>query len=289
MVMIRTDQLPRFVLRSAARARQAGLACFDPIDWLSRAVNGKCDFPSVSLRRHVGPLRGYEASAMEVITALKLLCNLKSNHRILDIGCGSGKLAIFLREFLAAGGGEYYGEDLHKPSIEWARRHLENSHVHFRHMNVKNSNYNPRGSVRPQEYVFDYGKPFDIMVLNSVFTHMLERETESYLSQIGNLLGNDGTAYMTFFLLNEWQNKLEAEGRNKIEFLHGSNTCRHQYKNNPYAAVAYDEAFVLRLLRKYGLEMPIPIIPGTWSGSDRGTFFQEVVIVRKSKPGNSQR
>lgn len=59
-----------------------------PLDYVSRIINGKGDFPPLHLRRHVGPLRTFEASGAEFMGYLRLLTGLQPNESILDIGCG---------------------------------------------------------------------------------------------------------------------------------------------------------------------------------------------------------
>jgi 2-polyprenyl-3-methyl-5-hydroxy-6-metoxy-1,4-benzoquinol methylase len=75
-----------------------------PLDYVSRLVNGKADFPPLHLRRHVGPLRTFEASGSEFMSYLRLLVDLQPNESILDIGCGCGLMALYLRDYLDSRG-----------------------------------------------------------------------------------------------------------------------------------------------------------------------------------------
>jgi hypothetical protein len=77
--------------------RHLGLLALSPLDYLSRPLNNKTDFPPLHLRRYVGPLRSFESSGAEFMSYLRLLASLRPDERILDIGCGFGLMAPISR------------------------------------------------------------------------------------------------------------------------------------------------------------------------------------------------
>lgn len=255
-----------------------------PFDYACRLVNGKADFPPLHLRRHVGPLRTFEASGAEFMSYLRLLVEIQPSERILDIGCGCGLMALHLKEYLDKQG-SYVGVDLHGPSINWCRRHVGRKHQNFefKHIDVQSFAYNPRGEIKGDSYVFPYdSKSFDVVLLKSVFTHMRPAEIENYLTELARLLKVNGRCLATFFLLNHKQGELAAEDRNVLKFSFGIEEWRYVYEHSPESASAYDEDYILNLLEKHGLKLSAPIYYGQWSGRPDGLSFQDMLVIESA-------
>lgn len=255
----------------------------EPLDYIVRLINGKDDFPPIYLRRHVGPLRSFETSGTEFMIYLRLIAKLKPGERILDIGCGCGLVALYLKKYI---GPEclYMGVDVHQPSISWCQRNItpKDPHFVFDHLDVHNEMYNPRGRQRAENFNFPLtNNGFDIVLLKSVFTHMRPNEVENYLKEISRLLSDNGRCLATFFLLNQTQEKLRQEGLNKLDFRYGDDKWRYIRKTSPESAIAYNEDFFQEMLDRCGLIIAEPIIYGTWSGSGLGVSFQDMLLLRK--------
>jgi ubiquinone/menaquinone biosynthesis C-methylase UbiE len=172
------------------------------------------------------------------------------NERILDVGCGCGLMAIYLSEYLCSSG-RYVGVDINKPSIRFCQKSIATRHPNFTfiHIDIKNNLYNPGGKLAAENCSFPFNdRSFDMILLKSVFTHMLPKEVDNYLKEISRLLSYNGRCLATFFLLNEKQKELEENGANKIIFRFGDKNWRYAYKQCPEAAVAYAETYLLELL-----------------------------------------
>lgn len=257
---------------------------FTPFDYACRLVNGKADFPPLRLRRHVGPLRTFEASGAEFMSYLQLLVGIQPSERILDVGCGCGLMALHLKEYLDKHG-SYVGVDLHAPSINWCRKHIGSEHTNFEFklIDVQSLAYNPRGEVKGESFVFPYDlESFDVVLLKSVFTHMRPAEVENYLREVARMLKGNGRCLATFFLLNQTQRTLAAEDRNVLKFSFGTEEWRYVYEHSPESASAYDEAYILNLLEKYGLRLKAPIYYGQWSGRKDGVSFQDMLVIERA-------
>jgi SAM-dependent methyltransferase len=103
------------------------------------------------------------------------LANLQRTDKVLDVGCGIGRMAIPLTKYLSKEGG-YWGFDIVKSGIDWCQSHISPrfNNFHFQHSDVYNSHYNPTGKVRAQNFRFPFNEEsFDFVFLTSVFTHML--------------------------------------------------------------------------------------------------------------------
>ena len=255
----------------------------EPLDYTIRLINGKGDFPPIYLRRHVGPLRSFETSGTEFMIYLRLIAKLEPGERILDIGCGCGLVALYLKEYI---GPEclYMGVDIHRPSIMWCQKNItpENPHFVFEHIDVHNDMYNPKGKYRAENIKFPItNRSFDIVLLKSVFTHMRPPEVENYFKEIARLLTDKGRCLSTFFLLNQTQEKLRKDGLNKLDFRFGDDKWRYIRKTSPESAIAYNEEFLKEILDRAGLIIAEPVFYGTWSGSGLGVSYQDMLLLRK--------
>jgi ubiquinone/menaquinone biosynthesis C-methylase UbiE len=229
-------------------------------------------------------LRTFEASGAEFISYLRLLVEMQPGERMLDIGCGCGLMALYLKDYFDEEGG-YAGVDLHRPSIKWCRSHIghECRNFQFEHIDVKSLAYNPQGERQGESFVFPFDShSFDVVLLKSVFTHMRPAEVENYLREVARLLKEKGRCLATFFLLNQEQKALAAEGRNVLTFGFGTEDWRYVYEHSPESASAYDESYILNLLAKHGLRLRAPVHYGHWSGRMAGLSFQDILIIERA-------
>ena len=211
------------------------------------------------------------------------LANLQPSDRVLDVGCGIGRMAIPLTNYLSKEG-EYWGFDIVKKGIEWCQSRISPkfSNFHFQHSDVCNKHYNPNGKVQAQNFQFSFDdESFDFVFLTSVFTHMFPSDLENYLSEISRVLKPEGKCLITFFILNEESENLVRLGRSALNFLYKIQGCITINENDPEAAIAYSEEFVLRLFKKYGLKIAQPIHYGSWCKRDTFLTYQDLIIATK--------
>lgn len=261
------------------------LLALEPLDYLMRLVQGKRDFPPLRLRRYVGPLRTFESSGTEFVCYLRMLANLRRDTSFLDIGCGCGLLAIYLKEYLSKEG-RYLGLDIDAPSIRWCQRRISRASTcfQFKHMDVRSLAYNPHGRYAAETYTLPAGDTsHDLVLLKSVFTHMRANEVDHYLSEIARVLRPGGCCLATFFLLNHEQKRLAAEGHNTLDFAFGDEQCRYVYEHSPESAIAYDETFIMQLVAKHGFTLLRPVVYGRWSGRDDGLSYQDMLLITKMR------
>jgi SAM-dependent methyltransferase len=137
---------------------------------------------------------------------------------VFDFGCGCGRTARTLIQ-QDPRPSRYVGVDLHRGMIAWCQANLAPAAPGFEfiHQDVFNAGLNPSA---PRDRTF---APFPVedgafsLVLGlSVFTHLVQDQTEPYLREVARVLRPDGVFYGTFFtfdkrdfpMLQDFQNAL---------------------------------------------------------------------------------
>jgi SAM-dependent methyltransferase len=210
------------------------------------------------------------------------LGGLQPAHKVLDVGCGIGRMARPLTGYLNHEG-SYDGFDVNRDGIGWCRRRYARfKHFRFQVADLYNRRYNPHGTSKAIDYRFPYADgAFDFVILASVLTHLLEDEAEHYLAEVARVLKPGGRALATFFLLEEDSRRLIAEGRSGLEFLSPDEHVSVLSDDMPEEAVAYDEGWVYDRTGAHGLRILEPVHPGTWCGRESGRSFQDIVILER--------
>ncbi len=208
---------------------------------------------------------------------------LRPDERVLDVGCGPGRVARVLTQYLSEGG-SYEGFDVVPAAIDWCQRTIAARHPNFRftHVDIRNQSYNPQGAIEPAEFVFPYpDEDVDFAFLISVFTHMLPEDMERYLREIQRVLRPGGRCLMTFFLLNPASEAAIDEGRARRAFSHQGPGYRSGDPRLHERAVAYTEDDVREALLEAGLTLREPIQHGSWAQGG-GPMGQDVLVAARS-------
>ncbi len=141
------------------------------------------------------------------VQRLESVADLSSNSRLLDWGCGAGRLFVGVVEHLGSIQ-EYHGVDVQRPLIQWAQKHLatQNS-VTFSYVNIANARYNPGGDVH--RYIPGKDNSYDVFYAYSVFSHMRSDDTGAYMHEMARLLAPNGKGFFTAFVEDAVEDEVE--------------------------------------------------------------------------------
>ena len=227
----------------------------------------------------IGP-GDFEKIGQEFFELSKELGNITPGDRILEIGCGMGRMAFPYKAFLSEKG-SYVGMDIVEEGIEWCRNRIapNDSRFQFILADIKNDLYNPNGKFLAREYVFPFeANQFDYIFLTSVFTHMLPEEIDQYISEISRVLKKGGRVMATFFLINKNVEELIASKKSMFSFDVDFGSYRTISKQVKESNVAIDESYLLEKVEKSKL-MVEGIHYGSWCGRSDYLTFQDAVIL----------
>jgi SAM-dependent methyltransferase len=230
-------------------------------------------------------LRGFAGDSDFVATGDELLRlarvhgGLGADSRILDVGCGIGRLARTLTDVLDPGaGGAYVGFDPVAPAVAWCAARYP-AHFRFVHADLRNDLYNPGGAVAATGYRFPVDDGWaTLVVATSVFTHLDRPAVDRYLAEARRAMAPGASALLTFFLLDDDSRAALAEGRARQPFVEPTGEQAIADPDVTMAAVAHDRASVLAALAGLGLEVAA-VNDGSWRGS-AGLSYQDLVVAR---------
>ena len=140
-------------------------------------------------------------SAMSLARTLVNATEVTRQTRIVDVGCGVGRLAMGL--LLERREATYLGMDSHDRYIWWCRRYIQRKHpsFQFEHIDVENERYNPEGKTIGEDFRLPIPDGYaDVVHFWGVLTNMAPKHMLIYVSEIGRILRKGGTAFLTAFV-----------------------------------------------------------------------------------------
>lgn len=277
-------------------ARSAMAATFDAATDFAEAILRRTDplTPPLRIRLHIGPFadaRLYRASADRNLEALHELGGLLPSSRVLDIGCGCGRIAAALTRRLSADG-SYDGFDVARAPVEWCQRAITSRFPNFRFVwaDTFSRRYNPASEDGAPTSRFPYpDNQFDLVFAGSVYTHMLPDEVAQYLRETNRVLKPGGRSLSTFCLLNDQSLPIVKKGRSSPVLPHPYRECQVRDLHDPASFIAQPEELIRILCQRAGLRIREPVVYGSWASEapkkaevlERYGFEQDIVVAEK--------
>jgi len=246
-------------------------------------VSGKVKLPEQKELRQAGPFssvqRFYETS-FQCLRDLMYFTSIRSDHRILDYGCGLARLAIPMVGYLDRSKGSYHGIDTNRNCISRnTSMFAEFANIDFEFVDIYSSMYNKTGKSFETLSSYDLKGPYDVIALFSVFTHLLPSECNILIQLLARHLRRKGEIFSTWFLLDEDSEGAIKAGRSHREFSYEYENARIDNSDIPAGAVAFQRHDVVRYFESSGLEVS-NIHAGEWRGLGQTGVWQDVVVAR---------
>ena len=217
--------------------------------------------PPESLRIGVGPFADPDVflqSGRETVQLARRLVALQPHERVLDVGCGCGRVALALTEYLADAG-TYVGFDPNREYIAWCTQHISGLDKRFRfeHIDVQAGVYNPAGKMPVEHLAFPYRtSTFDVALLCSVFTHMDEIGIVHYVRELARVLRPAGRCLVSALLMNDATRRAVQAETTIFMFVHPLGqwnwTCD---PDNPLEAVSNNEQWLCEMFAHHGFRV----------------------------------
>ena len=225
------------------------------------------------------------AIGCEFLRHLVELGGLTPRDRVLEIGCGIGRMALPLTQYLETPAGRYTGFDVVNAGIDWCRENIGSVYANFDflHLDFKNQLYNPEGRLTDQGNLpFDDGS-VDFLFMTSVLTHLDPGYASFYLREAARLLTPKGHLFATAFVLDAANRSLvDARKARPAFYLEGPGPHYFADRDHPMAAVAFEQEWLLKTARASGLTLSRPIAFGHWSGRVAENF-QDICVFQRAK------
>lgn len=220
-------------------------------------------------RLWIGPrdsIHHYYRWIWEYLAYLTLLCGLRRESSVLELGCGHGRTARGLLEYLRSPG-RYCGLDLDRARLEDARVRIEQRYPNFQFFwaDVHNAHYNPQGATRAETYTFPFPDvSFDVIYAASLFTHLLPAETRQYFRESRRVLRPGGRCLFSVFVLDHYRGHGTTVSP-IYEFRHDLEPgVAVRDPEHPDALVGYSLEWLGACAAQAGLRLE-RLLPGLWS------------------------
>lgn len=258
----------------------------DRLDWLKRHCIANRFLPVPPPTLHDVGDGDFRAIGAEFLGHFVTLGGLAPGHAVLDIGCGTGRMAIPLTQYLDPDRGSYAGFDVVAAGVHWCRDTVTPLYPNFsfRHIDLANGVYNPKGRQAVAETHLPYADgAYDFILATSVFTHLLLVDVARYFQEIARLCRPHGRLFATFFLLNERSRTALAAtpGRLSID-PRAAGPDVPANPESPCSAMAQNEDWILETAAANGLRLAAPIAYGFWSGR-AGLSFQDICVFERAE------
>lgn len=225
----------------------------------------------------------YRAIGAEFLGHFVRVGGLRRQDRVLDIGCGIGRMAVPLTQYLDPGAA-YEGVDPVLEGIAWCSTTITPVYPQFRfcRIDVAHALYNPSGQLAGRDMVLPFSeRSFDFVAMVSVATHLPLDEIGAYADEVARLLSPGGRLFMTAFIVS--QADVDRAGC-RIPFQRAEEPgVWFGNPEAPLAAIGFEDGMLQGALEGAGLVVE-KVCLGHWRGTDSG-HYQDIVVARRPGRG----
>jgi SAM-dependent methyltransferase len=208
---------------------------------------------------------------------------LERDSRVLDIGCGTGRMAAPLAAWLNRGAG-YVGFDVSESAISTCRRTVGSGRRDFQfvHADIRNREYRSGGSIAETSFRFPVeDASVDLAFATSVFSHMTLESITHYLAETRRVLKPGGRFMFTAYALTPERIAAIGQGQGHLAFRPWRDDAMVIDPKSPERAIAHPLPSLVEAIRQGGFELPGEVLFGSWLPPTRYGGGQDLFIACK--------
>ena len=242
--------------------------------------------PPLSMMRTIGSQTQdhYLANMREYMYDLVVQAKLGPGSRVLDIGSGCGRVATAFTRYLDDTG-EYLGIDVWDEGVRWCIDHITTARpgFRFRRVDAANNYYYAPDSGTGNEFGLSFipRDHFDCIFALSVFTHLKLPDARQYLELIARSLAPGGTAYLTFFVIDEHVRRFVERTGQHTAVAPAGDGMWYAYEFQDFFS-GYEEALLLAQFEEFGLEV-VSCSRGSWAEKPGARLYQDWFLLQRAR------
>jgi SAM-dependent methyltransferase len=207
-------------------------------------------------------------------------CLLKRNSRVLDLGCGAGRISRGLLHYLNRDA-IYVGVDVNAKAIDWCQKNItpRNANFAFQHLDLVNNYYYCDDNQQHNSYDFGFlgEQKFDCIIAICLFNHLKLNDTQQYLREIAKRLAKDSVAYLTFFTIDQDFTQFRNRTGLHTGLQRGKDGVWQGYQYHDFF-VGYETEMLENLFSEAGLNI-MAASPGSWAEKANSRIYQDWYLV----------
>lgn len=231
------------------------------------------------------PLSHFLRWPFEYRAYLTLLCGLRTNSSILELGCNHGRTMLGLVDYLRAPG-RYEGLDIMPRQIAFAQQEIHSRWpiFNFTLADVHSAHYNPTGRLDAETYRFPYpDRSFDVVYACSLFTHLLPAATANYFRESRRVLRPGGRCLFSFLLLDGYRKRGVPTYSYRFEYpVEGYGRVAAHDPKVPEKVIAYEASLVHDMAEEADLKVE-RMLPGFWSDAHELSVNEQDMFLLAAK------
>lgn len=234
----------------------------------------------------VGSVR---SSATNFLKIIKKDGKLKKNNSVLEIGCGFGRFALPVAQFLNKEG-NMVAADILPYTVHYLSENVAKRYSNFKAvlLNINNDLYFDNHDDDIGKLPFD-DNSFDLIYLQSVFTHVRPNLVKFYLNEFNRILKPGGRSLITYFILDKKSREAIQNGTtaNNYKFKHEGEEFYYESLALPEISIAYDISKLKEFYKNAGLDIihnsfSQSYMRGRWQGNSKAIISQDCIIAKST-------
>jgi SAM-dependent methyltransferase len=224
-------------------------------------------------------------------TVLSMRLRKETDNRILDVGSGSGIMAIACEPFVGDAG-HYTGIDVKRGEVDFCRSHYPREKFSFVHLDAGNPIFVPEQMGRARWDIAD--ESMDVVTALSVWTHMNEDDAVFYIREVDRVLRPGGQAFITFYVLDDLYRRSVSGFTDKLGKYNNSyqdsrifnvpssasgNWIHPDWATHPEDTIGVTPAGLETMMAGTRMSLAETLV-GNWKEVP-GVFYQDVLVFEK--------